>query len=186
MDSSAKIAVKTAELVDASRFGDRMAFDALVDRFRPLATRYAYSLLQDQGLAEDACQEAFVDAFLHLGQLRESAAFSGWLRRIVLKHADRQRRSRLLFVELSELPGARDPLALLIEAEAAREIHAEIADLPSRLRTAVSMFYRDGYSVIEIAAFLEIPQGAVKKRLFDARRRLRASLSPSESEELKP
>ena len=170
----------TAALVEAIRAGDEWGYAALVARYRPLACRYAESLLWDRGLAEDACQEALLEAFTHLDQLREPAAFPGWLRRIVLKNADRQRRSRLLFAELSEMPGARDPLALLIEAEQARRVNVEISELPERLRQAVSLFYLDGYSVSEVSDFLESRPGAVKKRLFDARRRLRASLRSSE------
>lgn len=175
--------VPTASLVAAVLAGEAEGYAGLVERFRPLACRYAFSLLRDSGLAEDACQEALLEAYSHLDQLREPAAFPAWLRRIVLKQADRQRRSRLLFVELSEVPGARDPLAELIEAESAREVGAGIAALPPRLREAVSLFYRDGYTIREIADFLEIAPGAVKKRLFDARRRLRGSLTPTRKED---
>ena len=178
-------AIRVAELVRAARAGNVAAFGELVDRFQPRARRYATSLLQDAGLAEDACQEAFVDAYLHLHQLRELAAFPGWFRRIVLKHADRQRRSRLLFFELHEVPGAVDPLGLLIEAEARREIADQVAELPERLRRAVELFYGEGFSMTEIADFLDVPVGTVKKRLFDARRKLRgrvATLRQTESD----
>ena len=106
-----------ARLVHAARGGDTRAFGELVERFQSMAQGYAVALLRDPGLAEDACQEAFVDAFLHLYQLREDAAFPAWFRRVVRKHADRQRRSRLLATELSEFPGATDPLTALLEAE---------------------------------------------------------------------
>src|SRR5947209_9094690 len=106
-----------AELVVAARDGDAEATDRLLERFRPMACGYAFGLLGDPGLAEDACQEACLDAVLHLDQLQDPAAFPGWFRRVVLKHADRQRRRRLLYVELADAPGAVDPLAAVIEAE---------------------------------------------------------------------
>ena len=111
-----------ARLVQAARGGDAPAFGMLVERFQAMALGYAVALLRDPGLAEDACQEAFVDAFLHLYQLREDAAFPGWFRRVVRKHVDRQRRSRLLAAELSDLPGATDPLAALLAAEDRRSL----------------------------------------------------------------
>lgn len=182
MDAGATSSAATGDLVDASRSGDRAAFADLVERYRPLACRYALSLLRDRGLAEDACQEAFIEAFQHLGQLREPAAFPGWLRRIVVKHADRQRRRRLLYVELSEIPGAHDPLALLIEAEAGREVQEHVALLPAHLRDVIALFYLDGYTVSEIATFLEVARGTIRKRLFDGRRRLRGGLSAGHDE----
>jgi len=48
----------------------------------------------DSGLAQDVAQEAFIDAYLSLGKLREPAAFPGWFRRIVLKQIDRVQRRR--------------------------------------------------------------------------------------------
>lgn len=163
-------------LVHAARGGDARAFGELVERFQSMAHGYALALLRDPGEAEDACQEAFVDAFLHLHQLREDAAFPGWFRRVVRKHADRQRRSRLLAVELGDLLGARDPLAALIEAEERRSVQDEVAALPARLRASIALFYGDGLSVDEIAGFLNVTPAAVKKRLFDARARLRRTL----------
>jgi RNA polymerase sigma factor (sigma-70 family) len=165
-----------ARLVHAARGGDTRAFGELAERFQSMAQGYALALLRDPGLAEDACQEAFVDAFLHLHQLREDAAFPGWFRRIVRKHADRQRRSRLLAVELGDLPGARDPLAALLEAEERRSVQDEVAALPPRLRASIALFYGGGLSVDEIAGFLNVAPSAVKKRLFDARARLRRTL----------
>jgi RNA polymerase sigma factor (sigma-70 family) len=166
----------TARLVHAARGGDESAFGELVERFQQMAHGYALSLLRDPGLAEDACQEAFVDAFLHLNQLRADAAFPGWFRRVVHKHADRQRRSRLLAVELGELPGARDPLAALLEAEERRSVQEGVAALPARLRESIALFYGTGLTIDEIASFLIVTPSAVKKRLFDARAHLRRTL----------
>src|SRR5579864_1939047 len=154
-----------ARLVHLARGGDAGAFGELVERFQPMAEGYALSLLHDPGLAEDACQEAFVDAFLHLHQLREAAAFAGWFRRVVRKHADRQRRSRLLAVDLSDLPGAKDPLGELIDAEERRSVQREVAALPARLRDSIALYYGGGLSVDEIAGFLNVSHSAVKKRL---------------------
>lgn len=167
-----------ARLVHAARGGDARAFGELVERFQSMAYGYALALLRDPGLAEDACQEAFVDAFGHLHQLRDDAAFAGWFRRVVHKHSDRQRRTRLLADELTDLPGATDPLAALLEAEERRSVRDDVAALPERLRTSVALYYGAGLSVDEIADFLKVAPSAIKKRLFDGRARLRQTLPP--------
>ena len=84
------------ELVGRAQGGDPEAFGALVRRFQNLAVAAAWARLGDADRARDAAQDAFIDAFLHLGQLRDAAAFPGWLRRIVAKHCDRQTRRRAL------------------------------------------------------------------------------------------
>jgi DNA-directed RNA polymerase specialized sigma24 family protein len=58
------------QLVIRAQAGDLDAFDVLVRRFQDMAVGYAYALLGDLHLAEDAAQEAFVGAYRNLGQLR--------------------------------------------------------------------------------------------------------------------
>jgi DNA-directed RNA polymerase specialized sigma24 family protein len=76
-------------IVERARAGDVEAFARLVRRFQAMAYGYAYSVLGDFPLAEDAAQEAFLEVYRKLGDLREPAAFPGWFRRIVFKHCDR-------------------------------------------------------------------------------------------------
>ena len=93
-------------LVARSRAGDVDAYGEIVRRFQDMAYGYAYSILGDFHLAEDAAQEAFIEAYRCLDNLCEPAAFPGWFRRIVFKHCDRQRRRK-------EIP------AVLLDAAAA-------------------------------------------------------------------
>src|SRR5687768_12162906 len=74
---------RSAELSPAER---REAFVALVERFQDAAYGYAYSLLADPHLAQDATQEALAAAYCRLGELRTPDAFPLWLRRVVRTH----------------------------------------------------------------------------------------------------
>ena len=65
-------------LVVRAQEGNLEAYSALVRRFQDMAVGYAYSLLGDFHLAEDAAQEAFVGLYLDLHRLREPASFLGW------------------------------------------------------------------------------------------------------------
>src|SRR3954463_9589919 len=82
-------------LVGPAASGEAEAFGQLVLRFQDLALAYAGAVLGERAGAEDAVQDAFVDAWRLLAQLREPEAFPGWLRRIVFKHCDRRRRARV-------------------------------------------------------------------------------------------
>ncbi|MCB9152070.1 MAG: RNA polymerase sigma factor, partial [Caldilineaceae bacterium] len=68
-------------LVRAAQDGDKEAFGQIVGRFQDMAFASAYALLGNAMMAQDAAQDAFVDAFRTLHLLREPAAFPGWFRR---------------------------------------------------------------------------------------------------------
>jgi RNA polymerase sigma factor (sigma-70 family) len=179
-------------LVSRARDGDAESFGAVVRRFQDMAVGYGYALLGDLGLAEDASQEAFLEAYLCLPNLREPAAFPGWFRRIVFKQCDRVRRGKLRqFVPIEtaaerELQKVNSPIVGLekasdqVEAMQQREmkdqVWAAIDLLPKSERTVVTLYYLSGYSQREVATFLELPVGTIKKRLFTARGRLREML----------
>src|SRR3954466_1768692 len=80
------------ECVRAAAAGDLDAQGALMARYVDLARRTARRLVDDQATADDVVQDAFVEAFRTLHQLRTVEAFPAWLRLIVRKHADRHRR----------------------------------------------------------------------------------------------
>ncbi len=169
------------QLVTGAGAGDLRAFERLVRRFRNLAFGYAYSILGDCQLAEDATQEAFLEAHRLLPRLRHPAAFPGWLRLIVFKHADRiTRRATVLVVPLDDSPEVVAPGAgpdeLAERRETKERVLDAVRDLPEGLRTATALFYIGGHSVVEISQYLEVPVTTVKKRLHDARKHLREAM----------
>lgn len=161
-------------LAARARAGDREAYGEVVARLQDMAVGYAYGLLSDFHLAEDAAQEAFVEAYLNLPKLREPGAFPGWLRKIVFKHCDRLVRGKRVpqirleaAAELAVVGGGPEELAIGGELRAA--VRRMIDDLPESQRTAVSLYYIGDYSCSEIAAFLSVPVSTVKNRLHTAR-----------------
>ena len=157
------------------------AFGEIVRRFSASAQASAFRLVRDTQLAQDVAQEAFVEAYIGLGQLRDPAAFPGWFRRIVFKHADRiLRRSRFAFVELGSAeaqPHAGvSPEACAAARENIARVRAALLGLPEHERVVIVLFYFAHRSHAEICKRLLLPLSTVKKRLHDARRRLRTPL----------
>jgi RNA polymerase sigma factor (sigma-70 family) len=178
------------ERVASARSGDRAAFDDVVRRFRDMAVGYAYSVLGDFHLAEDAAQEAFVRAFLDLGSLQEPAAFPAWLRRMVYKYCNRvTRRRRAPQVPLDEAAASAGrepgPAELAERGETRSVVLREVEALPENERVAVTLSYIDGYSTADVSAFLEVPVSTVKNRLYTARRKLRERMADMVEDELK-
>jgi RNA polymerase sigma factor (sigma-70 family) len=170
------------------RAGRLAAFGELVARFQDMAYGYAYSILGDFHLAQDAAQEAFVQAWQNLADMREPAAFAGWLRRIVFKHSDRIRRARraLPAAEETAAPASAEPEPPVAaqQAELRQAVLAAVRGLPEPQREVTTLFYINGYDTNEIAAFLEVPVSTVKNRLHGARKRLRERMMNMVADEL--
>jgi RNA polymerase sigma-70 factor (ECF subfamily) len=169
--------VTLAQAPDANRAQRHAAFGELIVRFQDMAYGYAYAILGDAQLAQDAAQEAFIAAYQNLAQLREPAAFPGWLRRIVLTRCIRLTRGQRAHEQSLETApylssGQPTPLMVLEDKETREQIQTAIQALPEPQRMATVLYYIDGYSQNEVAEFLEISVDAVKKRLQRARERL--------------
>jgi RNA polymerase sigma factor (sigma-70 family) len=165
------------ELLEAAAARDPEAVAEVVRRFSPSAQRLAQCLLRDAALAEDAVQDAFVVAFERLSDLREPECFPAWLRQIVRTAANRidRRRRRAALPEGAE---PQDDGSLPPEEAANSElraaVRAAVARLPPAARESVELFYFHERSVAEVARWLDVPPGTVRRRLHDARARLAA------------
>ena len=163
----------------------REAFGELVRRYQGAATAYAYALLRNYAGAEDAAQAAFLSAWLHRHELRDPGAFGGWLRTIVRTECSRiTRRASLAtipidtaFVECPEPSTGDSP-----DWERRQLLLTAINALPDSDRSLIALRYLSDFSYDDICAFLELPLSTVKKRLHDARKRLRNGLLASTSE----
>ena len=173
-------------IVARAREGEADAFGVLVRRFQDMAVGYGYSILHDFQLAEDAAQEAFFEAYRTLPKLREPAAFAGWFRRIVFKQCDRiTRRRTLATVPLDAVVASGFGRTDEEEAERKGEVLDAVRQLPEHERSAMTLFYIGGYSMEEVATFLEVPVSTVKGRLHSARERLRTMLVDTVADDLR-
>ncbi len=163
-------------LVLRAKQGDLHAFDELVRRFQNMAVGYAYSMLRDFGLAEDAAQDAFVRAFVDIGSLRQPRAFGGWLRRIIFKYCQarlRRKSADTVPADLAELPSRHPgPMDSVQQRETQEMVHRAIGTLPTAERAVTALFYLGGNSHEQISAFLGVPVPTVKTRLHRARIKL--------------
>jgi RNA polymerase sigma-70 factor (ECF subfamily) len=153
-------------------------FESRLRECSTLAFRVAYGVLRHREDAEDVAQEAFTKAYRSFHQLRDRDRFRAWLVRTTWRTAiDRYNQNR-----------RRGGCELHVEAEAAAPDSADSAEradrlwraidtLPEKLRVTIVLAGIRGHNIREVAALLEVPEGTVKSRLFDARQQLRERLS---------
>ena len=179
----------------SARSGDKDAFCSLLERHRPMLLALCRRILRDAGLAEDAAQEAALQAMLGLDHLRRPDRFGAWLAGIGLNVCRGWLRDRSRdywsweamhggWQALEPDDWQTGPEELAQAADLAARVRQAVADLPHGQRAAVMLFYLSGLTYAETAALLGIEVGAVKTRLHKARRALRRQLWTAWKEEI--
>ena len=167
-----------AALVQRAAAGDRKAFDLLVDRHYGHCLRFATRMLGSRADAEEAVQDAFLDAYRGLHRYREQNRFQGWLLRIVvnrcrsLARAERRRMTRAVrFMTGHRLHESPPDLV-----EDLGPVGHALLELPADQREAFLLKQLDERSYDEMARITGASPSALKMRVKRARDRLRALL----------
>ena len=162
-------------LVELARSGNSGAFEAIAQRYRGPLLRQARRLLHDHALAEDAVQQALLNAYraLRFGEARPQ--LRPWLHRICHNSSLGLLRARAQGAEpLPEDYGsAEGPDEVLERRERLSDVVTAIEALPARQRSAILLRELEGRTHEEIAAELDTAEGAVRQLIHRARAALR-------------
>jgi RNA polymerase sigma-70 factor (ECF subfamily) len=179
-------------ILDSISRGDPGAFAGLMRRYNRRLYRVARSILRDDAEAEDALQDAYIQAYQALPGFRSESSLGTWLTRIVMNAALGRLRKAGRQAEIIELraepdmdhltstgqpdPGA-EPERATLRAQTRRLIEAKIDTLPDAFRTVFVLRALEELNVEETAATLGIPEATVRSRYFRARSMLREALA---------
>jgi RNA polymerase sigma factor (sigma-70 family) len=164
---------------------DEVALGELYDRHGRVAYGLARRILRDDGLAEDAVQEAFMSVWRGAARfVPERAKASTWLLTLVHRRAvdlvrrEERRRAEPLDAaaeraEVDETPWLR------LERD---RVRAALMQLPDSQREAIELAYYGGFTQTELADRLGQPVGTIKSRMFAGLARLRELLGEPEHE----
>lgn len=172
------------DLIRRAQAGDHEAFRQLVETYAGLTERTARVLLPDRASAEDAVQEAWLDAWRGLPGFQAGRPFRPWLLAIVANRCRMlARRKQLPVTPLDEVlaeqwPDSADLAAGAIRAEGQAEVRAALATLQPDQRRMLALRYFAGLELREIAELTATPLGTVKSRLHRALDSLRDQLQP--------
>jgi RNA polymerase sigma-70 factor (ECF subfamily) len=178
-------------LVAAAKGGNRDAIGELFERHRNKVFHVTRLITRNREDAEDAVQESFASALVHLGSFDGRSCFSTWLTRIAINAALMKLRNkrRLREVELEEpaeqdgapphcklTHGAPNPEEQCSTLERSRILREAVAKLRPILRATAEVYMLRQSSLRETAESLAISVAATKGRLFHAKMLLRRTL----------
>jgi RNA polymerase sigma-70 factor (ECF subfamily) len=171
-------------LIEQVRKGDGIAFELLIDTYRPILMGLALRKLHNHEDAADVVQETFVKAFKSLKDFDTDRPLRPWLTRICMNcivDLARQRKSNTESIDNYEY-SLSDSGAASESAENSL-IKGQVMDavkrLPYRYRQIIEMRHFDHLDVSEIAEKLDKPEGTIKSWLFRARAMLQRDLAPN-------
>jgi RNA polymerase sigma-70 factor, ECF subfamily len=169
------------------------AFETIMRQHNGRLFRVARAILKDDAEAEDAMQDAYLEAYRHIDDFRGESQLSTWLTRIVVNQSlmrrRRQKRERVVIPferrqrgaerQDVEVPDekAEPPSGAALRAEVRRLLEERIDQLPIAFRTVFVMRDVEDMTVDETAECLGIPPATVRTRLFRARGLLREALA---------
>ena len=182
--TAARADATDAELAGRVAAGDTAAFELVMRRHNRTLFRTARAILRDDAEAEDALQEAYLQAYGAIGGFRAEAKLSTWLARIVANAAlmrlrKRARRGEVVPIDPGIPTMEETPERSAQLGQVRRLLEAQIDRLPDDYRAAFVLRAVEELSVEETAAVLQIPAATVRSRFFRAKGLLREALASS-------
>lgn len=176
-------------LATRAQQGDEEAFEDILDTYKGLMLHVAYSIVKDRDIAEDAVQDALIQAWQHLPDLRETRALRPWLMRIVVNQCisfKRRLARSATFLQQSFVEQEMERASQIADyAEGYMERNWDLAraigSLPVKQRVALALHYYHGMTLPEMSRRLQTSENTLKKRIQMALSNLRNNLRSEEA-----
>lgn len=183
--------LKQEALVTRAILGDHEAFGEIVDQYSTLMLRTASMIVGDRDIAEDVVQDALIQAWHHLADLRKAGALRPWLMRIVVNQCISFKRrlartSAFMRQALSEQE--TDLIAQAADDHKGRmerdwDLAQAIESLPLKQRVVIVLHYYNSMTLPEMSHTLQTSENTLKKRIQAALTNLRRILRASNMED---
>jgi RNA polymerase sigma-70 factor (ECF subfamily) len=178
-------------LVARALDGDSMAFEQIIAQYSTLMMRTACMIVGDRDVAEDAVQDALIQAWQHLSNLREASALRAWLMRIVVNQCitfKRRLTRSTAFLRQSLSEQEIDLAAQVADDHKGRlernwDLAEAIKRLPEKQRVVIILHYYNGMTLPEMSQTLQTSENTLKKRIQAALTNLRHALRSGNAED---
>lgn len=174
-----------AELVLKVQNKDKSAFEEIFEIYKTSALRTAYLLTNNKTLSEDITQEAFVQCYLKINELKNPSQFRVWFFKILTRIAWKMNKKENFSIPVENIfdslncSDGENLEDSFIEKELSKEMMSIINKLDEKHRTTILLYYYKDFSVSEIANIMGCFEGTVKSRLYTARKHLKKSFESS-------
>jgi RNA polymerase sigma-70 factor (ECF subfamily) len=168
-------------LVARALKGEQEAFSDIVLQYNSLMLRTARMIVGDRDVAEDIVQDALIQAWHHLPDLREASSLRPWLMRIVVNQCisfKRRLARTTAFVHQVMSEQETNLVAMVADDHKGRmernwDLAQAIQNLPVKQRVVVVLHYYNGMTLPEMSHALHISENTLKKRIQAALTNLR-------------
>lgn len=173
--------IEQRKLVARALRGEQEAFNDIVAQYGSLMLRTANMIVGDRDTAEDVVQDALIQVWHHLPELREAGALRSWLMRIVVNQCisfKRKLARSAAFLHQSLMEQESDMLAQIADDYKGRterdwDLAQAINKLPIKQRNVIALHYYYGMTLPEMAQVLQTSENTLKKRIQAALTNLR-------------
>ncbi len=183
------------EIIQRILEGKKDLYDVLVERYQLMIFRTCIGFVHNKEDADDLTQEVFIQAYQSIKRFRNESSFSTWLYRIAVNASLNRKRKKfgnnlLRYFEISsdrnkdperviEIADTEDPETIVLRKEHHDWLEQALDQLPEKQKTAIVLSKYDELSQKEIAAIMNITEGAVESLLQRAKANLRQKLRAS-------
>ena len=168
-------------LVVLARRGNDQAFAELVSRHQSKLRNLLRHLSNDPALADDLAQQAFLEAWRSIKNLRSSGAFGAWLKKVAINTWLKHSRSKDPLNAVDDKPDV-PAIAERSSIDEAIDLDRALATLSKSERLCIVLSYHQGMSHGSIAEFTGMPLGTVKSHINRGTQQLRELLKIYESD----
>ena len=158
------------DLIQAVKNGDKQAYHLLYQRYVGQVYGLCYRLCAEKSLAEDACQEVFIQLWRKIGNYQGDSKFSTWLHtvtsHVTISYLRKQRGWWQRMINIDDAPEAE---SLTQEPGTANDLETYIARLPERARIVFVLHAIEGFRHEEIAELTNMAVGSSKAQFHRAK-----------------
>ena len=153
-----------------------MAFSILIKSYENDLYKVAIAMTKNDDDALDCIQEAILQAYISIKDLRQDEYFKSWLIKILINKCNAllKKNKKILNLDVSITENDK------VEQSEKLELKDSINNIDSDLKIIVILYYYEDMSIKDISESLNIPQGTIKSRLSRARSKLKEMLSIDE------
>jgi len=154
------------EVIEKVISGDTKAFESIIQRYKNILFRYVLSHIPNFDIAEELTQDVFIKFYFSIDKFRFESSLITYLYKIARNLCiDIKRKKNINEIYLEEIQPEPKGQSAEFEIEQKFWLLQILSKISDEQRSAIEMFYVEGFKYREIAEILELPMGTVKSRL---------------------